>query len=210
VPDDPSSLTAVAPLRDIIGDPLPGVATKELAALDGHCRHFITLSPILFISSVGADGRADVSPRGDGPGFVEIVDDRTLILPDRPGNRRADTMTNIIENPGQSVGLLFLVPGVAEVLRGSGRARVIDDAARLAAMAVRGKPPQLGIEIALDEVFFHCGKAVHRSRLWDPATRIERSAFPSYGRIIRDQREPGKTVAECEDFIANEYATKLY
>ncbi len=109
-------------LRGVVGEPLPIVVDKEMPRLDEPCRRFLSMSTILFISSVGSDGRADVSPRGDPPGFIKVLDDKTIALPGRPGNRRIDTMSNIIGNPGSSVGLIFLVPGVDEVMRASGRA----------------------------------------------------------------------------------------
>ena len=122
-----SSIEAYEALREAVGEPTASIAEKEMPMLDKHARHFLSLSPILFISTVGTDGRADISPRGDPAGFVKVIDDNTILIPERPGNRRADTMSNIIENPGHSVALIFLLPGVEETLRASGRARVIDD-----------------------------------------------------------------------------------
>ncbi len=209
-PGEPNGIDRPELLRESLGRPIPAVAGKEMPALDRHARRFIGLSPILFISTVGADGRADVSPRGDPPGFVKIVDDRTLLIPERPGNRRADTMMNIIENPCRSVGLLFLVPGVEEVLRASGRARVIDDRAALADMRVRGKAPLYGILIGLDELFFHCAKALKRSRLWNPETRIPRGDFPSLAQITKDQRDTGESLEEIESRIRDSYENRLY
>jgi PPOX class probable FMN-dependent enzyme len=199
-----------ATLRELIGAPQPLVIDKEMARLDAHCRHFLSLSTILFISSVGADGRADVSPRGDAPGFIRVIDDRTIAIPDRPGNRRVDTMSNITGNPEQSVGLIFLVPGVDEVMRASGRAQVMRDPALLAEMAANGKVPKLAIVIALDEVYFHCGKALKRARLWDPAMRIARNQFPSMAQLVLDQRRPPKTIDELEHFVAENYKNELY
>ena len=167
-----SSIEAYDVLREAVGEPTASIAEKEMPMLDKHARHFLSLSPILFISTVGVDGRADISPRGDPAGFVKVIDDRTILIPERPGNRRADTMSNIVENPGHSVALIFLLPGVEETLRASGRARIVDDPAALEDMAVRGKVPQLGILVEVDEVFFHCAKALKRARLWDPAARI--------------------------------------
>ena len=200
----------VGDLRGRVGPALEVAANKEMPRLDAHCRHFISLSPILFISTTGADGRADVSPRGDPPGFVKVLDERTILLPDRPGNRRVDTRSNILGNPGSSVGLIFLVPGVDEVLRASGRASVTSDPALLQTMAVNSKVPKLAVKIALDEVFFHCGKALKRARIWDPAMKIERNSFPSMGQLIHDQRKPDRPVDALDAFVENNYRTELY
>ena len=198
-----------AELRTLVGPPNPGSVNKELPGLDEVCRRFLALSPILFVSTVGADGRADLSPRGDVPGFVTILDDRTIAIPDRPGNRRIDTMSNILANPAGSVGLIFLVPGVDEVMRASGRASISQDPALLAGMAVGGKAPKLAIVIALDEVFFHCGKALKRAGLWDPARQIDRGDFPSYAQIIH-RRRPHEPVEKIEQFISANYQNELY
>ena len=138
---DTNRIADPAGLRTVVGEPNPGSVNKEMPRLDELCRQFLSMSTILFISSVGADGKADVSPRGDVPGFIRIIDERTIAIPDRPGNRRADTMSNILANPGGSVGLIFLVPGVEEVMRASGRASVSSDPTLLDQMAVNGKVP---------------------------------------------------------------------
>ena len=205
-----SSIEAYEALREAVGEPTASIAEKEMPKLDKHARHFLSLSPILFISTVGTDGRADISPRGDPAGFVKVIDDNTILIPERPGNRRADTMSNVIENPGHSVALIFLLPGVEETLRASGRARVIDDPTVLEDMAVRGKVPQLGILVEIDEVFFHCAKALKRAQLWDPDTRIDRKAFPTLAQITRDQRESDTPLEEIEERIRESYETRLY
>ena len=205
-----SSIEAYDDLREAVGAPTASIAGKEMPVLDRHARHFLSLSPILFISTVGADGKADISPRGDPAGFVKVIDDRTILIPERPGNRRADTMSNIVANPGHSVALIFLLPGVEETLRASGRARVVDDPAALRDMAVRGRAPGLGILVEIDEVFFHCAKALKRARLWDPDTRIERRDFPTLARITKDQREADTPLEEIEERIRESYETRLY
>lgn len=197
-------------LREVVGQPMPIATGKEMPALDEPSRRFLSLSTILFISSVGSDGRADVSPRGDPPGFIQVLDERTIALPDRPGNRRVDTMSNIVENPGSSMGLIFLVPGVDEVLRASGRATISKDPVLLKQMAIDGKPPKLAIVIRLDEVFFHCGKALKRARLWDPAMCIDRKSFPSMAELIYQQRRPSQPVEALEAFVENNYKNELY
>jgi predicted pyridoxine 5'-phosphate oxidase superfamily flavin-nucleotide-binding protein len=138
------------------------------------------------------------------------VDGRTIAIPDRPGNRRIDTMSNILGNPGASVGLVVLVPGVDEVLRASGRASVSNDPNLLTEMAVNGKVPKLAIVIALDEVFFHCGKALKRAGLWNPAMQIDRKIFPSLAQILHLQRRSSQPLEKIETFIANSYANDLY
>jgi PPOX class probable FMN-dependent enzyme len=196
-------------LRTVVGPPNPGSVNKEMPCLDETCRQFLSMSTILFISTVGADGKADVSPRGDAPGAVKVLNDQTIAIPDRPGNRRVDTMSNILGNPGGSVGLIFLVPGVDEVLRASGRATISSAPALLASMAVNGKPPKLSIVIALDEVFFHCGKALNRAGLWDPSRKIERKSFASYAEIIH-KRRPHEPLEKIERTIADNYKNELY
>lgn len=198
-----------AELRNVVGPPNPGSVNKEMPGLDEVCRQFLALSPVLFVSTVGADGRADVSPRGDVPGFVTILDDRTIAIPDRPGNRRIDTMSNILANPGGSVGLIFLVPGIDEVLRASGRASISRDPDLLGAMSVNRKPPKLAIVIALDEVFFHCGKALKRAGLWDPDRKVDRKVFPSYAQVIHARR-PQEPLEKIEKSISDNYRNELY
>ena len=202
------TVTNQAFLREIIGPKMPLAIEKEMPRLDEHCRRFIALSPFLCMGTMGPDGKADVSPRGDPPGFVKVLDDRTLLIPDRPGNRRVDSMTNLLANP--AVGLIFFVPGMEETLRVNGRASIVRDPALLADMAVDGKVPKLAIKIAIDEVFFHCGKALKRSRLWDPSTWIERKTFASMGQLIHDQRKTDLSVEALERFVENNYKNELY
>jgi hypothetical protein len=196
-------------LRAIVGAPNPGSVNKELPRLDELARQFLSLSPIAFLSTVGSDGKADVSPRGDLPGFIRILDDRTIAIPERPGNRRTDTMSNILNNFEGSVGLIFLVPGIDEVMRASGRAIISNDPAVLAKMAVNGKQPKLAIVIAIDEVFFHCGKALRRADLWNPARRVDRKIFPSYAEVIH-KRRPEEPLEKIEKFVADNYKNELY
>lgn len=194
-------------LRTLYGEPSSRSVKKELRHLDIHCRNFIALSPILVISSQSADGRADVSPKGDAPGFVAVLDDRTLLVPDRLGNNRVDTMNNILENP--AVGLLFMVPGMNETLRINGKAELTTDPALLTPLSVKGKMPQAGFIIHVEEAFLHCAKALIRSRLWDVETQIDRKSFPSFGRILADQIE-GLDVEETEKAIEHNNTHRLY
>jgi hypothetical protein len=158
---------------------------KSLTRLDLHARAFIARSPFLTIGTQGVGGRADVSPRGDPAGFVRVLDDRTLAIPDRPGNNRLDTLANIVANP--QVGLLFLVPGFDDTLRINGSARLSRDPNLLAGMAVNGRVPTVAIVVTIAEVFLHCAKAFRRSRLWDPDARQDRSELPSLVKMILDQ-----------------------
>ena len=194
-------------LRAHYGSIHPLAKVKVLPRLDPHCRAFIKLSPCLVLATADAHGGLDASPRGDAPGFVAILDDTTLLLPDRPGNRRVDSFGNVVANPG--VGLLFFVPGLNETLRVNGTARIITDAALLAPLAVEGKAPGAGLLIAVREAFFHCGKALIRGNLWDSATQIQRSDFPSLGQIIADQTR-AVPAAEADIAIEHDYRTTLY
>ena len=172
-------------LRELYGEPSERAAKKDIKRLDLHCRNFIAASPFCVMSTAGADGRADASPKGDAPGFVAVLDDTTLVIPDRPGNNRVDSIQNILENP--YVGLLFMVPGMCETLRVNGRARLTTEEALLAPLAVQGKAPKAGLVVETEEVYFHCAKSLMRSKLWDPVSQIDRSSFPSLGRMLADQ-----------------------
>ena len=198
-----------AALRDLLGQPGEVVIKKQLPALDEHCRAFIALSPFLLLGTADAAGNCDVSPRGDAPGFVLVLDEKTLVIPDRPGNRRIDSLKNIVQNG--AVGLLFMVPGVEETLRVNGRACIVRDPELLARMAARGKTPLLGIGVEVDEAFLHCAKALKRSRLWDAETWPERGALPTLAEMIHDQITlPGTTLESLEAMIAESYAKRLY
>lgn len=194
-------------LRSFFGEPSERAAKKEMSKLDAHCRNFIAISPFCVLSTAGADGRADASPKGDAPGFVAVPDDHTLIIPDRLGNNRVDSMQNILQNP--HVGLIFFVPGMNETLRVNGRARITTEEALLAPLAVRGKAPQAGIVVEIEEVFLHCAKALIRSKLWHPETQIDRKTFPSLGRMLADQIE-GQDPEQAERAIEEGYRTGLY
>jgi len=194
-------------LRELYGAPSERSLKKEQSRFDRHCRDFIALSPFLVIASSDPTGRSDASPKGDAPGFVQVVDDRTLLIPDRLGNNRVDTLGNLIARPG--VGLIFFVPGINETLRVNGQAQVTTDPALLEPLAVNGKVPRSGILVAADEIYFHCGKALIRSDLWNPQKQIRRSEFPSLGRILADQIG-GVTVEESERYTAESYKNRLY
>jgi PPOX class probable FMN-dependent enzyme len=199
-------------LRAKMGEVSELAAKKTLARLDKYARTFIERSPFLCIGTADEKGNADVSPRGDPPGFVRIVDDLTLIIPDRPGNNRADTMQNVIANP--QVGILFLIPGIDDTLRVNGRAEIIDDPAELQPAAVNGRPPKLGIKVKVEEVFFHCAKAFRRSKLWDPAAQQDRGFLPGLAHMVMEQARACEVDRQESDkveaVIQEEYKTGLY
>jgi len=161
------------------------VAHKVMPRLDRHSRAFIALSPFLVLATADGHGGVDASPRGDAPGFVAMRDDTTLIIPDRPGNRRVDSFSNVLRQPG--IGLIFFVPGIDETLRVNGTGRIVTDAALLAPLAAHGKIPATGLLVSLTEVFFHCGKALIRSKLWDPSRHVARDSFPPSGGLSRNR-----------------------
>jgi len=172
-----------AALRALYGSPNRIAAAKDIDFIDSHCRRFIALSPFVHIAT--SDGvRLDVSPKGDRPGFVHVLDDRNLLIPDWPGNNRIDGLLNIVRHG--RVGLIFMIPNVKETLRINGRASIHDDAAWLELCAHQGKPPITVIRVETEEVFLHCAKAFMRSRLWQPETWPDRSALPSAGQMIKD------------------------
>jgi PPOX class probable FMN-dependent enzyme len=202
-------VTSEAQLREIVGVPAARPVLKERSSLDAHCRAFIARSPFLLIATAGADGRCDVSPKGDAPGFVLVLDDRRLVIPDRPGNRRLDGMTNLVANP--HIGLIFLVPGREETLRVNGRAWITRDPELRARCAVRGKTPLLAIGVEVEQCFMHCGKALRRSHLWMQDKWPDADALPSLARVLFDQIQPkGVTLNEYECDLEEDAANRLY
>jgi len=183
---------------------------KQLDHLDHNCRRFIALSPFLCLATAGEKG-TDNSPRGDAPGFVEVVDERTLLIPDRPGNNRLDSLANIVRNP--RVGLLFLIPGVTEMLRVNGRAMIVTRPQILERFAVNGRAPASVILVETEEVFLHCSKALIRSRLWQEDAKVDRKVLPSLGRMIAeaaDRNPAAATVADYDARIAKSIEEALY
>lgn len=173
---------------------------------------FIARSPFLVLGTQSVAGRADVSPRGDPPGFVRVLDDRHVAIPDRPGNNRLDSLANIIANP--AVGLLFMVPGFDDTLRINGRARIVTDPDLLSALAVRDRPATLAVIVAIDEIFMHCAKAFRRSKLWDPASLQDRNEMPSLPAIIMETASgtvpPADDVAVADAKLEEAYVQRLY
>ena len=201
-------------LRKFIGKPMDLAVAKAIDHLDKHCKAYIERSPFICIGTASADGRADVSPRGDSPGFVQVLDMHTLFIPDRPGNNRLDTMTNIIENP--NVGIFFLVPGFEVTLRVNGQATIIRDEALLDQARVKGKTPKIGIRVVVDEAYLHCAKAIKRSKLWDEASKRNRKEMPSLARMVLEQIAPPddppteEAVKATDEFVEDNYKNELY
>ena len=193
-PTDVSFIDDVAALRKLHHAPMSRATDKVLTRLDKHCEAILEAAPFCVLASQGPSG-ADVSPRGDPPGFIRVLDDIHILLPDRVGNNRLDNLANIVVNP--RIGLLVMVPGMDETLRINGIARITDDARLLEASAVQGRAPKVGLVIRIEEAFMHCAKALVRSKLWDPESRIDRSRFASYPEMLRDHCE-GLTDEENE------------
>jgi uncharacterized protein len=178
------AITSEAELRALIGGgPSDLVASKIADRLNDLTRQFVERSPFVCIATGRPDGGLDVSPRGDPAGFVRILDERTLLVPDRPGNRIADTLTNLLVDP--RIALLFLIPGIGDTFRVNGRARLVDDAELLEGSAVDGKAPKVGLLIEIEEAYTQCPKAFIRSDLWNPDNHVDRSELPSSGAILR-------------------------
>jgi hypothetical protein len=191
-------------LREVVGEPTPLVSGKVADRLNHLTRQFIEQSPFVCVATAHPDGGLDVSPRGDPAGFVRILDEKTLLIPDRPGNRIADTLTNLLAD--SRIALLFLVPGVGDSFRVNGRATIVDDAELLADSAVDGKPPKLGIVVTVDEAYTQCSKALIRSDLWNPEKHVDRDALPKSGEVLQAVSDPGLDVEQYERERAERYA----
>ncbi|HEX4345403.1 MAG TPA: pyridoxamine 5'-phosphate oxidase family protein [Solirubrobacteraceae bacterium] len=194
-------------LREIVGSPIPRVANKARATLHELDRQWLAASPMCLIATSAADGTCDVSPRGDPPGSTHVLDDRTIAIPDRPGNRRVDGFRNVLENP--QVGLIFLVPGRGDTLRINGRARLVRDAPFFDEMVVAGHRPRLALVVELSEVFYHCSKAFLRSALWKPDT-WDAGKLASRAVIARTLERPDETLAALETYYGPSYEDALY
>jgi PPOX class probable FMN-dependent enzyme len=195
--------------RSLIGTPSELAVHKVISELDEHCRHFITQSPFLFMSTSDQTGQCDVTPRGDAPGFVLILNNKHLVIPERPGNRRMDSMYNIIENP--HAGLIFVIPGLEETLRINGRACIIRDQSLLEQMQVKGRNPVLGIGIEIEECFIHCAKAFKRSHLWNPESWPKKEKLPSIPSMMAAHiKRPDISAELIEQSLAESYTKRLY
>ncbi len=202
-----TTITDAAQLREVIGTPLPRVVHKDRDRLHPEHLAFLAASPLCLVATSASDGTCDVSPKGDPAGFAHVVDDRTLALPERPGNRRADGYLNLLDNP--HVGQLFLVPGRGDTLRINGRATLLADAPYADEMVVKGHRPLIICEVAVEQVFFHCAKAFLRSALWDPET-WHPDAAPSRAEIAHFLERPGDSIEELEAYYGEGYAKNLY
>ncbi len=199
------AITDEAALRALIGEPGELVRAKVSDRVNDLTRRFIDLSPFMCLATSAPDGTCDVSPRGDPAGFVHVVDERTLLVPERPGNRLADSLRNILANP--NVGLLFMIPGVGDTLRVNGRATIVTDTELLDPLAVEGKTPKLGLLIEIEQVFTHCSKAFLRSHLWDAERHVDRSELPTSGEIHRSLN-PAFDAETYDDERAKRYARR--
>lgn len=201
-------ITTHEELRKIYKPANDGSIRKELKKLDHHCRAFIARSPFVLIGSSDGRGNADVTPKGDKPGFAAVLDDNTIAIPDRPGNNRLDTLENIVVNP--AVGLLFLIPGMNETLRVNGEARITTDATLRERLAVEGKPPQSVVVVTVKAAYMHCAKAFMRSELWQQESWPERSAMPTLGEILRDQMAVDQSAAETDRRLDEAYKQSMW
>ena len=204
---DKHSITTIEQLREVVGTEIPGLAEKNQSSLNEFAIDFLTRCPFLVLSTADAEGKVDASPKGDAPGFVHVEDERTLIIPDRPGNKLAYGHLNVIDNA--QVGILFMIPGTPETLRVNGRAELTSDPALLGQLAARGKPAILAIRVHVDECFFHCAKAFIRSELWQPNAWPERQKI-SFGRMYAKQRGADEAAArEIDAFVEADYRDNL-
>jgi PPOX class probable FMN-dependent enzyme len=202
-------LSAERELRELMGEPSELAVKKQLSALDAHCRAFIAQSPFVLLATADAAGRCDVSPKGDVPGFVLVLDDKHLVVPDRPGNRRLDGMRNLVENP--HIGLIFLIPGREETLRVNGRAWIVQDEELLERTAAMGKRPKVAIGVEVEECFLHCAKAFKRSKLWQAQQWPAPSAVASMAQMLLDHTKPADmTLEQMERRLQEGYTKQLY
>jgi len=197
---------AAVDLEAIYAKPNPRVIAKARPALDIHSKKFIALSPFCVLATSGADGSVDASPRGGHPGFIHVEGDSRLLMPDRPGNNRIDSFRNVAEGTGL-MQFIFFVPGINETLRVSGRGTLTDAPELLAKMVEFGQPPRLVLSVEVSEAYFHCGKAIMRSKLWLQEAQVERSAMPSIAEIIHDQTKLGEP--ESQEAVDARYRTQL-
>lgn len=204
-----NSINTVEELRELLGHPSELVEKKVISYLDHHCYDFISKSPFLVISTSDERGNCDVSPRGDKPGFVYMLDQNRLVIPERRGNKRLDTLKNILANP--NVGLLFIIPGMGETLRVNGKASLTTDVSVLEKMTAQNVQPLVGIEVEVEECYIHCAKAFRRSGLWESHTWPDSTSLPSAAKILFEHsRIEGTSVDDIEESLKEGYAKRLY
>ena len=202
------TITTVEQLRTVMEMPSEPALKKDVGKIDDACRWFIERAPFVFIATANADGQCDVSPKGDAPGFVQVLDDETIVMPDRPGNNRADSISNILANP--HIGMIFVVPGADWTLRVNGRAEIVRDEDVLERCAVNGKRPKLGIAVHVEEAYMHCPKCIIRSKLWDQETQLDAADMPKFALMARDMAGYQAVPAEIVERMDAEANTKLY
>lgn len=203
-----TDLTSQADLRGVYKPPGGGAVGKDIGQIDAHFAAFIALSPFLCLGTHGADGLCDVSPRGGEPGFVHVLDARTLAIPDRPGNNRLDSLSNVTGHAG--VGLLFFVPGFEDTLRVSGLARLTTSPELMERFTADGKPPRSVMVVEVKEAYLHCAKAIVRAGLWRPEAQVDRARFPTAGEIYRDQLKLGTEAGQIDAALAKDARDNLY
>jgi uncharacterized protein len=201
-------ITTEKALRDILGYPSEIVTRKTINYIDEHCRKFIENSPFINIATSNLNGNFDVSPKGDPPGFVKILNSKMLAIPDRPGNSKGDTFTNILQNP--NVGLIFLIPGIKETLRVNGEAKIVTDKKVLELLSCNGKQPSFAIIVDVKEAFMHCAKCMIRSKLWMKVDETQERSVPSLAKSLVDHGKLDITYQELDDMIKNDEKTNLY
>ena len=206
--DLPKQVTNADQLRSFYDDPSLLSQQKFMDTLDTHCQTMMRLSPFVCIATCDTNGALDVSPRGDPPGSIQVLDASQILIPDRRGNNRLDTLTNLTGNP--EIALFFIVPGIVETLRVSGRAQIIHDDPRLDRCAINGQVPVTGILVNVHKACLQCGKALKRSALWDDTYRVNRKDLPSFGKMLADQTDTGKTAQELDRSIDDAYENRLY
>ena len=207
VSDTLAEISSEAELRELLGVPVPRVIAKERARLHERDIEWLAASPFCLVATSSADGTCDVSPKGDPPGFALVLDETTIAIPERPGNKRADGYRNLLANP--HVGLIFVIPGRKETLRINGRARLIRDAPFFGDMIVKGHRPRLALLVEIEQIFFHCMKSFMRARLWEPESwRPE--AVPSHAVIAKTVQPREETLEELERYYGPQYETHLY
>lgn len=203
------TITSEEELRALLGYPSETVSNKAIAYIDEHCKNFISQSPFLIIGTSDQNGKCDTSPRGDGPGFVFIKDEKHLVIPERPGNRRMDSLRNIVANP--YVGLIFIIPGLEETLRINGKAQIIQDEDILEKMTAFGKTPLLGIAVTVEECYIHCAKAFKRSKLWQHETWPSINQLPNPSKMLADHVNlPGVDEKSIAASLVESYSKRLY
>ncbi len=202
------AITTREQLRSVLGEPSARVVAKVIDHIDDHCRGFIARTPFLLLATANGQGKVDVSPKGDPAGFVQVLDDHTLAIPERLGNRLADSFLNMLERP--QVSLLFMIPGKSETLRAGGTARIVQDDWLLEKMAVRGKRPQMATVVTVERMFFHCAKCVMRSHLWQPDAWPELDGVPLLAQAIIDHAKLTDSVQAVQAGIDESYRDRLY